>query len=240
MRRSELTTWKGILGPNFKEDSQYADFEGDDMVWVIPAARTKKTREHIVAIPQTARELIEDVQGDFNLLFTNDTKRPEKEKRPLPGFSRVKGRIDVECGFDDWVLHDLRRTLRSGLARLGFPSEVGKKVINHKLTGMDAVYDQYEYLPQRRRALMSWADYVESLLTESDKTNVADLLAHHPEAYDAPSQGPNYLRVWRAYSRRRLWHHAISGARASGWLNLLARVQYKRHIGFQASPHQSF
>jgi integrase len=177
MRRSELTTWKGILGPKFKEDSQYSDFKADDMAWVIPADRTKKNREHIVAIPETARVLLEGVQSDSNLLFTNDAKRPEKEKRPLSGFGRVKARINEDCGFDDWVLHDLRRTLRSGLARLGFPSEVGKKVINHKLTGMDAVYDQYEYLPQRRRALMAWADYVESLLTESDKTNIADLSA---------------------------------------------------------------
>jgi integrase len=51
---------------------------------------------------------------------------------PVTGFAAAKLRLIKYVGSDDWTFHDLRRTMASGLARLGVPLEVTEAVINHK------------------------------------------------------------------------------------------------------------
>jgi integrase len=59
--------------------------------------------------------------------------------------------------------HDLRRTLRTGLARLSVPRDVAERCLNHALDGIEAVYNVHDYLPQRRDALVKWAAHVEKI-----------------------------------------------------------------------------
>jgi integrase len=62
-----------------------------------------------------------------------------------------------------WIVHDLRRTAATGMARLNVPPHVVDKVLNHvsgKIRGVAAVYNRFEYLKERRAALDEWARYV--------------------------------------------------------------------------------
>ena len=59
-----------------------------------------------------------------------------------------------------WTLHDLRRTLRTGLGRLGIAPHVAELVLNHTKKGMIAVYDKHRYQPEIAAALAMWADHV--------------------------------------------------------------------------------
>jgi integrase len=56
--------------------------------------------------------------------------------------------------------HDLRSTARSHLAALGVHVIVAERCLNHSLGGLIAVYDQHDYMPERRAALELWADFI--------------------------------------------------------------------------------
>lgn len=68
--------------------------------------------------------------------------------------------------------HDLRRTMRSGLATLGIRYEVAERAINHKLPGLAEIYDRNDYAVERAAALRQWADYLDALRTGAKVTPI--------------------------------------------------------------------
>jgi integrase len=61
--------------------------------------------------------------------------------------------------------HDLRSTARSHLAALGVNLIVAERCLNHSLGGLVAVYDQHDYLDERRAALRTWTSFLEACET---------------------------------------------------------------------------
>lgn len=53
-------------------------------------------------------------------------------------------------------MHDFRRTARTHLAALGVEPHVAERCLNHKLKGVEGVYNRHDYLAERRRALEAW------------------------------------------------------------------------------------
>lgn len=70
--------------------------------------------------------------------------------------------------------HDLRSTARSHLAALGVDIIVAERCLNHSLGGLVAIYDQHDYLEERRRALDLWAAKLEAL-ENGDAFNVVPI-----------------------------------------------------------------
>ena len=64
------------------------------------------------------------------------------------------------CPIDHWTSHDLRRTTRTGLARLGCPFEIGESILGHRLPGVAGVYNVYAYADEMRKWLDRWAKHV--------------------------------------------------------------------------------
>jgi len=56
--------------------------------------------------------------------------------------------------------HDLRSTARSHLGALGVDLIIAERCLNHSLGGLIAVYDQHDYLSERRAALELWTNYI--------------------------------------------------------------------------------
>ncbi|MCQ3923371.1 MAG: integrase [Rhodocyclaceae bacterium] len=70
--------------------------------------------------------------------------------------------------------HDLRSTARSHLAAMGVDIIVAERCLNHSLGGLVGVYDQHDYLKERRKALDEWAAFI--LACEAGRTwNVVPL-----------------------------------------------------------------
>lgn len=109
----------------------------------------------------------------------------------LSGFSRAKARLDadmlklarddagegVEVELEPWRLHDARRTLATGMQRLGVRFEVTEAILNHtsgaSRSGVAAVYQRHDWAPEKRAALDAWADHCELALGgKSKKSNV--------------------------------------------------------------------
>jgi len=58
----------------------------------------------------------------------------------------------------------LRRTVRTGLARLGVRHEAAERCLNHAVQEMEAACSTHDYLDERREALERWAAHVEAVV----------------------------------------------------------------------------
>jgi integrase len=63
-------------------------------------------------------------------------------------------------GVGAFTPHDLRRTGRTGLARLGVKVHVAERVLNHARERMEATYDVHDYIDEKREALEKWAKHL--------------------------------------------------------------------------------
>jgi len=64
---------------------------------------------------------------------------------------------------DAFRLHDLRRTVRTGMARLGVEPHIAERVLDHLQPGIIRVYDVYRYSDEKRAALERWAAHLKAL-----------------------------------------------------------------------------
>jgi integrase len=67
---------------------------------------------------------------------------------------------------EPWRIHDLRRTVRTGLSQLSVPPHIAELVIGHSIGGIVKVYDRYDYLTEKREALTRWADHLMSIASD--------------------------------------------------------------------------
>jgi hypothetical protein len=78
-----------------------------------------------------------------------------------------------------WNVHDLRRTLATGLQRLGVRLEVTEAVLNHisgSRGGIAGVYQRHDWAAEKRAALDAWATHVRSIVEGGiDATNVVKM-----------------------------------------------------------------
>jgi integrase len=69
----------------------------------------------------------------------------------------------VQHDLEHFTVHDMRRTARTHLAALGVSREVAERALNHKLRGVEGIYNRHDYIEERRHALTLWADLLVSL-----------------------------------------------------------------------------
>lgn len=150
---------------------EWADLDLDRGVWTIPARKYKTKIAHIVPLPAAAVEILQAVPRlcDRYVLATGPGRRPG-------GLSRLKARLDTVSGVTAWRLHDLRRTMRTGLAALRVDSDVAERVIGHVIGGVRGTYDRYRYEDEKRDALERWARRLE-IIVNPPRDNVVSLAA---------------------------------------------------------------
>jgi integrase len=150
---------------------QWSQLDLNEAVWTIPASVAKNGRAHEVPLSMTALDIIQSLPRfvGSDLVFTTTGVSP------ISGFGRAKDRLDFLMETDEWRLHDLRRTVASGMARLGVAPHVIEKVLNHvsgEISGVAAVYNRHGYNTEKREALQIWSDFVSSLNDERFGQNI--------------------------------------------------------------------
>jgi integrase len=133
-------------------------------VWTIPKQRTKNAKSHVVHLSDEAMAVLERRQKHGPHVFAFPGGKPFQE------FSFAKGKLDELSGVSGWRLHDLRRTCVSGMARLGVAPHVADKTLNHQsgtISGVAAVYQRHEFLPERKDALERWGAHVAKIVAEA-------------------------------------------------------------------------
>jgi integrase len=143
-------------------------------VWVLDAAETKTGEEHLLPLADTVIEILRAVPriDGQDLLFPASRAG---SARPVSGFSKTLARASDLSGVERWCWHDLRRTCRSELARLGVTGAVGERILNHAGGGskVEKIYDRHSYLPEMRSALELWAAEVERIVAGDERKIVS-------------------------------------------------------------------
>jgi integrase len=157
---------------NEVSEMTWSELDLDNNQWEIPGARTKNEKPHFVHLSATAAAVITSIPNVGAFVFTSNGKTP------FSGFSKSKKRLDELSGVSEWRLHDVRRTVTSGMAQLGIAPHVADKILNHQsgtISGVAAVYQRHEFLEERKTALDAWGSYVQALLGNIDQDKVVNI-----------------------------------------------------------------
>lgn len=148
-------------------DALREEFDLEANLWTIPAERSKNGVQHLVPLSALAMSVFQDAAAvvDCSLLFPavgNPT-------RSASGISKVVVRLrnavsrDLEVDVAPWSLHDIRRTVATGLQKLGVRFEVTEAVLNHvsgSKGGVAGIYQRHNWASEKQQALTAWAEYV--------------------------------------------------------------------------------
>lgn len=157
-----------------------AEFDLKAAEWVIPPERAKNGKAHIVPLSKDALAVFRTIPKieESARLFPasgNAENGPSGFSRSL---SRLRSSLDKKLKRQDgehWTLHDIRRTVATGLQRLGVRFEVTEAVLNHvsgSKGGIAGVYQRHDWKAEKRAALDAWARHL-ALLFAKAKTSSA-------------------------------------------------------------------
>ena len=144
----------------------WSELNLDTGLWRLPAERNKSARPFEIPLSAEVVETLRALPRIGPMVFALDGKRPMAVHHLIDSVRRDAGLPDVR-------LHDLRRTLRTGLAELGVGFEVAERVLNHTVPGLQAVYNRHRYVAEKRAALALWAEHVLALVEKREATVVA-------------------------------------------------------------------
>ena len=150
---------------------RWDELDLDGPLWSLPSQRTKAARAHEIPLSEAAVEIISAMPRRGPYVFTIYGKGPMT-------VHQIKARLDRETGIPNWRLHDLRRTLRSGLAELGVSYEIAERVIGHAMPQLERTYNVFTYREEKRAALEQWARHLTVMVTDGGAApNVVPLRA---------------------------------------------------------------
>jgi integrase len=136
---------------------------GQSSTWTVPKERAKNGQAHALPLSRACLEILNSQPRRGDLVLSNDGATAASN------YSNMRKRLDALLPADmaPWRLHDLRRTLATGMARLGIAVPVVEKCLNHvsgSFGGIVGVYQHHDFAAEKRAAFESWARHVEELV----------------------------------------------------------------------------
>jgi len=170
----------------------WTEIDAEGAAIKLEGARTKNGKPRTIPLSPVALAIVEGlprvspVEGSPPYLFTTTGRTP------VSGWSRAKKLLDAKIAeargepLPAWRIHDARRTVATGLQRLGFRLEVIEAVLGHvggSRAGIVGVYQRHSFEDEKRRALDAWAVHVTGLVEgERPAENIVPLAAGHRPA----------------------------------------------------------
>ena len=158
-----------LTGARHRELSEatWAEFDLKAKVWTVPQERHKSASGHRVPLTDDVIALLESLprfKTGQHLFSTTFGEKPTMIGGKIK--TRIDARMSEELGstLKPWVIHDLRRTLRTHLSALRIPDHIAEMVIGHGRQGLQRVYAQHRYLDEMREALTLWAGRLRSIV----------------------------------------------------------------------------
>lgn len=190
-----------VLGQRRNEIAGMKRSEISGDLWTIPGSRMKrlpkhKNTPHTVPLPPLAIEIINSVPeivGEDGTTYDHIFATDRRGDCAPSGWGRIKEKIDKHLiesqakrlgqkadrkkhGIADWRLHDLRRTMRTGLSALKIRPDIAEMTIGHILTGVRGIYDRHQFDDEKRFALESWSARVQAIVSGTAMPdNVVDM-----------------------------------------------------------------
>ena len=145
LRRSEAT------------EIRWVDIDGD----VLTIPDPKNSMAHLVPLSPQARAII-DAQPRLGLTVFDFGGK-------LADLSTYVAKLAKTMSIGQWQLHDFRRTMASGMQRLGVEPVVIDKCLGHSnvVKGVAAVYMRSAYMPERTAAMKLWGEHVAKVVADN-------------------------------------------------------------------------
>ena len=144
--------------------AQWSHFDLERGIWSLPRTKTRCAAgdpplESDAALAARAgrvrvRQVVVSVTQDGQPYRAEDVDRDDVADAPRQRASRR---------WMPWTPHDLRRTVRTALARLGCPRPVAEAILGHSADGIVGVYDQHSYEAEAGDWLQRWNDHLDTL-----------------------------------------------------------------------------
>lgn len=165
LRRGELAslTWS-----NIKKDRL-----------IVEAHVAKTGRRHEVPLTPAMRAVL-PARGTSDLVFVSSRR---EKPTPLSGWTQMLAALRVKAGFepatkgsrpeDFFSMHDLRRTARTLMSRLGVSEDVAELAIGHVKASLIAKYDKDQAWPGRVDAFEKVSTHIAGLVADGGENVVA-------------------------------------------------------------------
>jgi integrase len=140
---------------------KWSEIDLDTGVMTIPGERTKNHRTLILTLPPMAIDILRSipVKDGRDFIFGSYSARSYATTALHLRINMAEGRP-----LPHWTLHDLRRTFRTGLGRLGVQPHVAERCVGHVQGGVERIYDRRKYQDEIKFALVQWAYHVTKIV----------------------------------------------------------------------------
>ncbi len=147
--------------------SEWKEFNLDSGEWHIPAERMKMRRPHVVPLSKQAVEVLHQLQGissnrDYVFASVAKPRQHMSNNTILKALERLgyKGRMTGH-GFRALAMSTIKE-------KLGYRHEVVDRQLAHaQRNKVDAAYDRAQFLSERKKMMQEWADYLDTMASES-------------------------------------------------------------------------
>ena len=152
-------------------EARWEEFELDKALWHLPKERSKTNVGFTIPLATEVLVWLEELKvRGFGSEYVFPSRRASKN--PHMGADTLNRAISKLFGKEPgrkkqppnlmgdmphFTVHDLRRTCRTLLAKQGTLGHVAERCLNHKLKGVEGIYDHYDYLAERKEALTKLA-----------------------------------------------------------------------------------
>jgi integrase len=159
-------------------EAKWEEFNLEEGLWHLPAERSKTNVGFTIPLAPEVLNWLEELKiRGFGSEYVFPSRRASKSPHMGPDtlnraitklFGHEAGKKkqppNLMGKMPHFTVHDLRRTCRTLLAKQGTPGEVAERCLNHKLKGVEGIYNQNDYLEERRVALNKLAVTVKSVI----------------------------------------------------------------------------
>ena len=152
-----------FVRPGELRHSEWSEIDFERAEWRIPAHKMKMKIEHLVPLSSQVLKLLTELYnytGDGKYLFPSirTNSRPMSENTVNAALRRL--------GYtkDEFTGHGFRAMASTSLHEQGWKSEIIELQLSHKIANeVKAAYCHATYLPERRKMMQAWADYLDGL-----------------------------------------------------------------------------
>ncbi|URG53028.1 site-specific integrase [Pectobacterium quasiaquaticum] len=139
--------------------STWQEWDRDAWIWTVPKEHSKGGEKIVRPVPETLRPFIEQLYEDYGKsgLLLGTEKNVEAVSQWGRGVYKKLGHSEA------WTLHDLRRTLSTGMNNMGIAPHVVEQLLGHSMPGVMAIYNRSLYLPEKLDALNKWVERLDVL-----------------------------------------------------------------------------
>ena len=152
-------------------DLKWSEIDLEARTITLPGERTKNHQQHVVPLSDSAGEVLAAIP-DHNSEYVFGRMRDSG----FSGWSRRKAEFDKVVKLKEpWTLHDLRRTVRTGLGQIGIAPHIAEATLNHLPAKLIRTYDRNKYESEKRAALDQWATHLKTIVAQANGANVTAL-----------------------------------------------------------------